>query len=65
MRIIVDANVVAEIVPRVKSAAQPAMNRIKSRKLAIALGGPLTRELIQSGMGNLLTELEKNRLVHA
>ena len=36
MRIIVDANIVAEIVPRVKPAAQPVMNRIKSRKLAIA-----------------------------
>lgn len=65
MCIIVDANVVAEIVPRVKPAAQPVMNRIKSRNLSIALGGPLTRELIQGGMGNLLTELARNRLVHA
>ena len=64
MCIIVDANVVAEIVPRVKPAAQPVMNLIWSRKLAIALGGSLTRELIQGGMGNLLTELERNRLIH-
>ena len=62
MRIIFNANVGAEIAPRAKPVTQSAVN-LQSRKLAIALGGPLTRALIQGGMNNRWAELERHRLV--
>ena len=41
------------------------MNLIQSGRLAVALGGPLTRELLQNGgMGDLWAELDSNRLVY-